>query len=64
VLVCGSFAVARGFIELLSAKLPLDVALWNPVVRMHCEGDRQSEAVLQRVGPSMAIAAGLAMRMI
>ena len=64
VLVCGSFAVARGFIELLSAKLPLEVALWNPVVRMHCEGDRQSEAVLQRVGPSMAIAAGLAMRMI
>jgi len=63
-LVCGRFALARGFIELLSARLPFHVALWNPVVRMPCEGNSQCEMVLQQVGPSMAIASGMAMRTI
>lgn len=64
VLVCGSFARAKGFIELLAAKLPIEVSLWDPVGRMACESDSPCEAVVRQAGPALAVAAGLAMRTI
>ncbi len=64
ILVCGSFASARGLIELLSAKLPIEVTPWDPIVGMHLDVDPPCEAMLKKAGPSMAVAAGLAMRTI
>ena len=63
-LVCGSFARAQGFIEFLAARLPLEVILWDPVGRMPREEDAACEAVVRQAGPALAVAAGLAMRMI
>jgi Tfp pilus assembly PilM family ATPase len=63
-LVCGSFASARGFIELLSAKLPIEVVPWNPIADMRLDVDSSCAAMLQKAGSSMAVAAGLAMRTI
>jgi type IV pilus assembly protein PilM len=64
VLVCGRFALIPSFVGLLSAKLPLPVALWNPVGKLRCEGDPWCEALLRTTGPAMAIATGLALRRI
>lgn len=63
-LVCGSFASARGFIELLSTKLPIEVVPWNPIADMRLDVDSSCAAMLQKAGSSMAVAAGLAMRTI
>lgn len=63
-LLCGSFAPARGFIELLAARLPIEVVLWDPVGAMLRDIDSPGEAVLDKAGPALTVAAGLAMRTI
>ena len=63
-LVCGSFASARGFMELLAARLPIEVVLWDPVGAMGRDVDSACEAVLDEAGPALTVAAGLAMRTI
>jgi type IV pilus assembly protein PilM len=60
--VCGGFAIARGFIELLNSQLGTESVLWNPFDKMGCSANRQCEDTLAKTGPAMAIAAGLAMR--
>jgi type IV pilus assembly protein PilM len=60
--VCGGFALARGFIELLNSRLGTESVLWNPFDKMRCSANRQCEDTLAKTGPAMAIAAGLAMR--
>ena len=62
-LVCGSFALARGFMELLATRLPIEVIPWNPVGDMHRDLDPAGAAVLDRT-VGMTVAAGLAMRTI
>jgi type IV pilus assembly protein PilM len=62
--VCGGFSQARGFVELLSSRLPAEAILWNPFEKMPCRGDSQCESILQKNGPSLAVAGGLAMRSI
>ena len=61
-LVCGRFALARGFVELLDSALPFEVVLWNPVAHIRWNVDDRAEAMLHRMGSSMVVAAGLAMR--
>lgn len=61
-LVCGRFALARGFVELLDSALPFEVVLWNPVAHIRWNVDERCEAMLHRMGSSMVVAAGLAMR--
>lgn len=63
-LVCGVLAGVKEFIELLRAKLHIDVAVWNPVEVLR--GDeakaRRPAGAGQETGSSMSLAAGLAMR--
>jgi type IV pilus assembly protein PilM len=62
--VCGGFSQARGFIDLLNSRLPAEAILWNPFEKMPCRGGSRFEDLLQNKGPSLAVAAGLAMRSI
>ncbi len=64
VLVCGNLATARDFVSTLAEKLSFDVVPWNPVSELQCEAGPECESLLHRVGPTMAVAAGLAMRTI
>ncbi|MCK5224968.1 pilus assembly protein PilM, partial [Candidatus Calescamantes bacterium] len=62
--VCGGFASAKGFVEILNEKLPVETVLWNPFDKMTCDLNEEVKAMLQKNGPAMAVAAGLAMRAI
>ncbi len=61
-LVCGTFGMVKGFVDILSKQLPLKTVLWNPFDTMKCSVDRQCLEVIQTKGPAMVVAAGLAMR--
>ncbi len=67
--VCGDFALADGFIEILNRQLPVETVLWNPFDKIRCDTGRNCKGLLQKnilekSGPAMAVAAGLAMRSI
>ena len=62
--VCGGFASAKGFVDVLNEKLPVEAVLWNPFDNMTCDLDQAGKDMLQKTGPAMAVAAGLAMRAI
>ncbi len=62
IFVCGDFALVKGFVELLDSQLPAKAVLWNPFDKIRCDGGRPCEDILQKDGPAMAVAAGLAMR--
>ena len=64
VFVCGSFALVKGFIELLDSQLPARAVLWNPFDKMRCDTGQPCRDILAKKGPAMAVAAGLAMRSI
>ncbi|MHC4456774.1 MAG: type IV pilus assembly protein PilM [Planctomycetota bacterium] len=64
VFVCGGFALVEGFVELLNNKLSAEVVLWNPFDAIDCDGGQGCREVLEKNGPAMAVAAGLAMRSI
>jgi type IV pilus assembly protein PilM len=64
ILVCGGFARAAGFVEILDRRLPASAVLWNPFEKMNCSTVNGIEEMLKEHGPSMAVAAGLAMRSI
>ena len=64
VLVCGRLALARSFIALLGTKLSIETTAWNPVAHLRCEADEKCQTLLQEAGPTIAVAAGLAMRTI
>jgi len=62
IFVCGGFALVEGFVELLAEQLSEKVTLWNPFEKMRCEAGIECVELLQKSGPAMAVAAGLAMR--
>jgi len=64
VFVCGSFALIKGFIELLDSQLPARAVVWNPFDKMRCDAGQPCRDMLAKKGPAMAVAAGLAMRSI
>jgi Tfp pilus assembly PilM family ATPase len=61
-LVCGAFSPIEEFIELLRARLDVEVVPWNPVAAMRCDVEDECQFLLREAGPSMSLAAGLAMR--
>jgi type IV pilus assembly protein PilM len=61
-LVCGGFALAGGFIELLNSRLGVETVLWNPFDKIRHNTNRKFEDIFAKTGPAMAVAAGLAMR--
>jgi len=63
-LVCGGFALAKGFVDLLNNRLGIEAVLWNPFAEIRTDTTKQCEETLAKAGPAMAIAAGLAMRSI
>jgi type IV pilus assembly protein PilM len=63
IFVCG-FELAKGFVEILDSRLPARTVLWNPFDKIPCDGDQNCRDILQKHGPAMAVAAGLAMRSI
>jgi type IV pilus assembly protein PilM len=72
IFVCGGFALAAGFVELLNSKLGIEAVLWNPFEKIRCNihrpgsrrDNRQYEDIFAKRGSAMAVAAGLAMRSI
>jgi len=64
ILVCGGFALVKGFVELLDKQLPAATVLWNPFDKIRCSAGPYCRDILQKKGPAMAVAAGLAMRSI
>ena len=68
ILVCGGFALFGRIVELLNEHLPLKFELWNPFEKMVCQTRILRGVLLKKIlrqnGPSMAVAAGLAMRTI
>ena len=62
--VCGGFALAGGFVELLNRRLGVEAVLWNPFDNICHNANRQYEDIYAKTGPAMAVAAGLAMRSI
>jgi type IV pilus assembly protein PilM len=65
--VCGGFALARGFVEILNSQLPAEAVLWNPFDKIRCNTGFDHRGVLQKnvlqkSGTALAVAAGLAMR--
>ena len=64
IFVCGGFALARGFIELLSSQLAVEAILWNPFDKIRCDVGQRCKDIFAKEGPAMAVAAGLAMRSI
>jgi len=62
--VCGGFAQAKGFVELLNSQLPAEAVVWNPFERIHFAGSGRSAKMLKEHGCRLALAAGLAMRTI
>jgi type IV pilus assembly protein PilM len=63
-LVCGGFALTRGFVELLNSRLGTQAVLWNPFEAVRCGQNPQCQEILAKAGPALAVAAGLAMRSI
>lgn len=62
IFVCGSFALAEGFVELLNSRLNVEVVLWNPFEKMRCDAAQRNPDIFDKKGPALAVAAGLAMR--
>lgn len=62
--VCGGFALARGFTQLLNSRLGTQAVLWNPFEKIACGAGRRGKEILTKTGPALAVAAGLAMRSI
>ncbi len=64
IFVCGGFAPAKGFVDLLNSQLPVEAVLWNPFKKIRCDAGQRYKDILAKTGPAMAVAAGLAMRSI
>ena len=62
--VCGGFALAGGFVELLNRRIGVEAVLWNPFDKICHNTNREYEDIYAKTGPAMAVAVGLAMRSI
>jgi type IV pilus assembly protein PilM len=64
VLVCGGFAPAAGFLDLLNNRLGIEAVLWNPFDGGSIKLGRHCEEICGTTGTAMVVATGLAMRTI
>jgi type IV pilus assembly protein PilM len=60
--VCGGFALAKEFVNVLDQNLSPEAVLWNPFDRIPYNVNPDCEQFLKNNGPAMAVATGLAMR--
>ena len=61
---CGGFSSVPGIVDLLGKYLFAEVVLWDPFTKIRPRKGAGCEVLLDNEGPSMALAAGLAMRSI
>jgi type IV pilus assembly protein PilM len=64
IFVCGGFALAKGFVEILNDRLGAETILWNPFEKINCEAFGETKDFFDKKGPALAVATGLAMRSI
>jgi type IV pilus assembly protein PilM len=64
ILVCGGFSLAKGFVELLDLHLPGKAVLWNPFERIRYNSHIPGQEIIEKYGPALTVATGLAMRSI
>ncbi len=64
IFVCGHLGAGQDTCELLDARLSPKVVLWNPFEKMRCDSNCRGFDIIKAHGPSLALAAGLAMRTI
>jgi len=64
VYVCGDFSLLDALVKVLNDGLDSDVSVWNPFLRMNCNDNIAGSELLDKCGPALAVAAGLAMRRI
>ncbi|MCP4611316.1 MAG: pilus assembly protein PilM [Planctomycetes bacterium] len=62
IFVCGGFALANGFVEVLNSRFPIEAVVWNPLEKISCDTEPQFGDICGEKGPALAVAAGLAMR--
>ena len=62
--LCGGFAMVDKFAQLLAAQISANIILWNPFEEIKDKNSRQFKDLLEKKGPAMAVAAGLALRAI
>jgi len=62
IFVCGGFALIKGFVEVLNGRLGVEAVLWNPFEKIRCDTGPQFKDICDKRGPTLAVAAGLAMR--
>lgn len=62
--LCGGFSQTPGFVEIMSDSLSCETVLWNPFESLPTKGLKRKKCneVIAQHGPSLALAAGLAMR--
>ena len=62
--VCGYLGVGEDLCNLLDSRLSPKVVIWNPFDKMRCDSSCRGFDIIKAHGPSLALAAGLAMRTI
>jgi type IV pilus assembly protein PilM len=48
ILLCGGFALTKGFAEMLAARLPAKIVLWNPFEKMNSQVGKRCEDMLRK----------------
>jgi type IV pilus assembly protein PilM len=62
VYLCGGLASTKSFVRLMEQALPVQVAVFDPSMKIHCVTGDKTEKIMKQYGPAMVVAAGLAMR--
>lgn len=61
-LVCGGFAQISGFVDMLNSSLAATVTSWSPFDKIPSDVKNSCKDIIEKNGPAMAVATGLAMR--
>ncbi len=64
VYVCGGFSLFDAFFKVLDGSIESDVSVWDPFLRMNCDDNVAGRDLIEKCGPALAVAAGLAMRQV
>ena len=59
---CGGFALIKGTAQMLNKSLTAEVRIWNPLTRLYKDCGNECIEMLNKNGPGLALATGLAMR--
>ena len=62
--VSGGFSLVDDFIKAMNDGVRGKASVWNPFTHLHCQAQVADTGLLQKHGPALAVAAGLAMRSI